>query len=71
MTSPDFAWLVEHDREIFEKYRGQWVAVWNREVVGAGSTACEAAEQAESKVGDVDYVLEAVDWETDVIYVGP
>lgn len=70
MSSPEFAWLVEHDREIVEKYRGQWIAVWQGEVVGVGSTALEAAAQAEARVGDVDYVLEAVDWNTDVIYVG-
>ena len=63
--STDFAWLAEHSLDIYEKYAGRWIAVLNGEVVGVGETAVEAADQAESKHPGADYLLEAVDPETD------
>lgn len=70
MSESDFAWIVEHNRELFEKYRGQWIAVHQGAVVGVGSTATEAAEAARSVVPDSDFVLEALDVDADVIYAG-
>jgi hypothetical protein len=59
--SSDFAWLVEHGPEIYQKYAGKWIAVLNGEVVGVGDTATAAADQAEAKHPGEDYILEAVD----------
>ncbi len=59
--SHDFAWLTEHSIEIYEKYSGKWVAVYNGEVAGVGDTATEAAAQAEAKYPNADYILEKVD----------
>ncbi|MDX2200620.1 MAG: DUF5678 domain-containing protein [Phycisphaerae bacterium] len=65
MKISDFAWLTENSLEIQRKYAGKWIAVLNGEVIGAGSTATEAAEQAESKAPGADYILEAVETDTD------
>ncbi len=70
MSSPDFAWLIEHGVEICEKYAGKWIAVHDGRVVGVGDTAPEAAERARAETGDGDFILEAVDAEADVIYAG-
>ena len=70
MDRSDFAWLVEHGTELDERYCGKWIAVYQGEVVGVGDTATEAAAQAQQKVPDGGYILEAVDRESDVIYGG-
>lgn len=59
----DFAWLTEHSEELFAKYAGKWIAVLDGEVVGVGTTATEAADQAERAHPGGDYILEAVDAE--------
>lgn len=64
----DFAWLTENSREIYQKYAGQWIAVLDGEVIGVGQTAVEAAEQAERRHPQGDYILEKVEREVDVIY---
>ena len=64
----DFGWLVEHGPELFKKYSGQWIAVRDGKVVGVGSTATEAAKQAEEQCPDHDFILEAVDFDADVVY---
>lgn len=61
--SDDIAWLTEHSRETGEKYAGKWIAVLNGQVVGVGSTATEAAAQAEAAHPMSDYILEAIDAE--------
>ncbi len=68
MSHRDFAWLVEQGPEIFEKYAGKWIAVHDGEVIGVGDTATEAALQAQERVPDGDFLLEAIDDEGDVIY---
>lgn len=68
MTDNDFSWLVEHGDELFRRYRGKWVAVHNGEVVGVGDTAPEAADQARKRAPDGSFILEAIDYEADVIY---
>lgn len=70
MSSPDFAWLMEHGEEIVEKYAGKWIAVRDGEVIGVGDTAVEAAEQADKQAPEGDYILEAVEANADVIYGG-
>lgn len=64
----DFNWLTEHGPELYRKYAGKWIAVYNGEVVGVGETATQAAEQARRVAKDGEYILEALD-ETDVIHV--
>jgi hypothetical protein len=71
MHDNDFAWLSEHSTELFNQYAGKWIAVRDSEIIGVGDTATEAAERAREKVGDGEFILEAVDAETDVIYVCP
>lgn len=66
----DFQWLVEHDAELFQKYRSRWIAVWNGRIIGSGVTATEAVKQAEAVAPGEDYTLEAFDSDADVIYGG-
>ena len=68
MNESDFAWLTEQGPELDEKYRGKWIAVHGGRIVGIGDTAPEAAAQAREQAPDEDFILEAIDRETDVIY---
>ena len=68
MTDSDFAWIAEHSSELFEQYRGQWIAVHDGQVVGVGNTAPEAAEQAREHDPNGEFILEGLDKEADVIY---
>lgn len=68
MNDADFTWLTEHSVEIYEEYAGKWIAVRDEEIVGVGETATEAARQADERVPDGEYILEALDASTDVIY---
>ncbi len=70
MQATDFNYLIENSKELFEEYRGKWIAVHGQKVIGVGDTATEAAEEARRTVPDVDFILEAVDNEADVIYGG-
>jgi hypothetical protein len=69
MQENDFNWLIEHGPEIYEKYRGKWIAVRDGEIIGVGDTAPEAATQVREKAPEPEFILEAVDRESDVIYV--
>jgi len=68
VNTSDFNWLIEHGPEVYQKYAGKWIAVCRGEVIGVGGTAVEAAEQAREKDPDADFVLEAVDADSDVIH---
>lgn len=68
MKSADFQWLVDHGMELYRQYAGKWIAVSEGQVVGVGDTAPEAEEQAKQRVPEGDYILEAIDFTTDVIY---
>lgn len=68
MLTNDVSWLAEHGPEIQDKYRGKWIAVRDGKVVGVGETAPEAVAQAEADDPNAEFVLQAVDTETDVIY---
>lgn len=68
MTDQDFAWLSEHAEELQQKHRGQWIAVYDGNIVGVGKTATEAAEQARVQVDGAEFVLEAIESEVDAIY---
>ncbi len=64
----DVAWMIEHGPEIFEKYAGKWIAVRDQKIIGIGDTATEADEEARKHAPNGDFVLEGVDYESDVIY---
>lgn len=68
MASTDFAWLIDNGPDIYTQYPGQWIAVRDGKVVGVGRTATEAAEQAREDDPEAEFILEAVDSESDVIY---
>ncbi len=70
MSSTDFAWLVDHGPEIFEKYAGKWIAVADGKVIGVGETATEAAERAREAAPGKRFILEAIDRVADVVYAG-
>lgn len=57
-TEEDGRWMAEHDQELFDRYRGSWVAVWRKQVIGTGRTAVEASEQAERVAPVGEFVLE-------------
>ncbi len=44
----DGLWIQEHERELAARFRGQWIAVVQGEVVAIGSTADEAWRVAAS-----------------------
>ena len=69
-TQSDFSWLCEHSAEVWRAYRGRWIAVHAGEFIGVGDTAVEADEAARRKRPEGDFILEAVDAETDVVYAG-
>ena len=66
MNAGDFAWLVEHSDEIFREYAGKWIAVHDGKIIGVGDTATEAAAQAETKGPNTDFILEAVEINTEM-----
>ncbi len=68
MNMADFNWLNENGPKIFEQYRGKWIAVHEKKVIGVGDTATEAAEQARRDNPEAEFILEAVDNEADVVY---
>lgn len=70
MKQDDFAWLVEHGSELFDRYAGKWIAVRDGQVVGVGDTAPEAAEQARRTDPDAPFILEALDPTGDTVYGG-
>jgi hypothetical protein len=70
MRDGDFQWLVDHGPELHEKYAGEWVAIHDGKVVGVGKTAVEASQKAEKETGGREFVLQALDAESDVIYGG-
>lgn len=63
----DFNWLADHGLELYEKYRGKWIAVCEAEVVAVGDTAVEAAEAAERACPGKRFILHPVERDTDAI----
>lgn len=68
MSESDFNWLVDHGPEIFKDYAGKWIAVHDGKVIGVGETATEADANARAAKPDVEFILEAVDRDSDVVY---
>ncbi len=63
--STDFAWLAEHSLEIYEKYAGRWIAVFNGAVIATGDTADEAARAADMNHQGELYILEWIEPESE------
>lgn len=68
MTDRDFAWLTDHGVEIYQKYAGKWIAVRDEQIIAVGDTATEAVAKATQIAPDGEFILEGVDFESDVIY---
>lgn len=47
----DFEWLIAHSQELVEKYPDSWIAVYQGEVVGVGTSAAEAVRLAQTAKG--------------------
>lgn len=69
INTRDCDWLAEHGLELSERYPNQWVAVYNGEVIGAGDTLGEAAEQAMKRRPQRDFILEQINIDLDIPHV--
>jgi hypothetical protein len=67
--SEDADWMADHDAELFARYRGKWVAVYGKRVVGVGATAIEAAQQARGVAAQGSYILQSYDELVDLPHV--
>lgn len=47
----DLDWAGEHHSELLGKYRDQWVAVYNKEVVAYGTSIAAIKKTAQAKTG--------------------
>jgi hypothetical protein len=47
----DLDWAELHHSELLKKYREQWVAIYNREVVAHGVSIAQIKEEARRKTG--------------------
>ena len=59
----DFHWLVEHPRELLDRYAGQWLAVVAGRVVAAGPEGEVVYRRAREKYPDAEITIEIVDRE--------
>ena len=67
---PDMLWVHEHMKELRE-YQGQWIAVFEKRVVAAGSTVDELVEQAEAQgVGEIFVTKIPDDVDREVYFIG-
>lgn len=54
MSDPDYDYYIKHCEELREKYKGQYIAIWNNEVAGHGKTPKDAYDMAEIKYPDAE-----------------
>jgi len=47
----DLDWAEIHHSELVDKYREQWVAVYNKQVVSHGDSLAQVREEAQKKTG--------------------
>lgn len=57
----DLDWAEEHHSELLRKYRDQWIAVYNKDVVAAGELGTEVEKRALAKLGKEHPALYYVD----------
>lgn len=62
----DFIWYAEHP-EAFEDYKGKHVAIWEKRVIGYGSSAKEAYEMAKKKYPESKLTLAFIPKEEELI----
>lgn len=48
----DLNWAGEHHSQLLEKYREQWVAIFNKQVVASGESITDVRKTAQSKTGE-------------------
>jgi len=48
MMQEDFDWMMEHSEQIWEKYKGKYIAIVNKEVF-VGDSRYEARQKAKEK----------------------
>lgn len=65
----DFDWFSNQALKIHKKYRGKWIAVVNKKIVGVGKTAITAYKKAKKISPHREPILEAIEREIEVIYV--
>jgi uncharacterized protein DUF5678 len=69
VNTRDCDWLAEHGLELSARYPGQWIAVRDGEVIGAGDSLAEAAEQATRRRPERDFILEQINVNVDLPHV--
>ena len=69
LNTRDSDWLAEHGLDLSALYPNKWVAVYDGEVIGAGDTLGEAAEQAMQRRPQRDFILEQINIDVDIPHV--
>ena len=54
-------WIGEHMAELRRQYPDQWVAVYNGEVIAAGTNLGEVERVAHAKTGERDIAIELIE----------
>ena len=68
-ANTDFRWLSDHPRELYERYRGKWLAIVDERIVATGDGADTVYRQARHEHPDARILLEHVEREpTNPIY---
>lgn len=53
---PDLNWAREHHSALLERYRDQWIAVYNKEVIAHGESGDEVEREAKTKTGGTPFL---------------
>lgn len=61
----DLAWLAANGIELFNRYRGRWIAVKDRTVIAVGDTATEVDKNARRVDPAGQFILEAIEHDVD------
>jgi hypothetical protein len=57
----DLDWAGEHHTELLKKYRNEWVAIYNKQVVAHGHSGKEVKSRARAQAGDQPVAMYYVD----------
>ena len=58
---PDLRWAREHHSDLLERYRDQWIAVYNKKVIAHGESGEHVEREAKKKAGNNSFPLYYVD----------
>lgn len=47
----DLKWARDHHSELLERYRNEWIAIYNKQVVAHGVSGAAVEQEAERKTG--------------------